>query len=168
MSIVTPAILIDFFDETIVADLVSDDGLPVPDLDTDAKLLRILDAAEGRLESACTVASIYTPSELAALTGTSLALAQEIIAGLAMAALLRRRGTAKYSEIADRVKEYEDFLDRLRKGERIFGGSDDAIDAGLPEVDGPTVAVYERLNLLPDRTQHFYPNRSSRLPIGRG
>lgn len=168
MAIVTPAIMTSFFDETIVADLVSDDGLPVPDLTTDAKLLKVLEAAEGRLESACTVASIYTPTELAALTGTSLALAQEIISSLAMAALLRRRGTAKYSEISERVQECEEFLDRLRKGERIFGGNQDAIEAGLPEVDGPTVAVYERLNLLPDRTKHFYPNRSSRLPIGRG
>jgi hypothetical protein len=168
MAIVTPAILIDFYDETIVADLVSDDGLPEPDLATNAKLLRILNAAEGRLESACTVANIYTPTELAALTGTSLALAEELISGLAMAALLRRRGTGKYSEIKERVDDCEDFLDRLRKGERLFGGESDAREAGLPSVDGPTIATYRRLNMLPDRVGHFYPNRSSRLPIGRG
>ena len=156
-----------FFDESIIADLVSDGDDQEPVLATNPKLLTLISAAEGRLESACTVANIYTPDTLAALTDNSLALLREIVCGLTMAALLRRR-PGKYSEIAERVKETEDYLDRLRKGERVFGGSTEAREAGLPQIEGPTIATYERLNLIPDRTRHFYPNRSSRLPIGRG
>jgi len=167
MAIVTPAILTSFHDETIIADLISDGGEQEPDLDNNTKLLKLLSAAEGRLESACTVANIYTPTILAALTGTSLSLCQEIISGLCMAALLKRR-PGRYQEIAEQVQEYEEYLDRLRKGERVFGGEQDNRDAGMPDIDGPTVTDYERLNLIPDRTRNFYPNRSSRLPIGRG
>jgi hypothetical protein len=167
MSIVTPAIMTYYHDETIIADLVSDTGEQEDDLSTNAKLLAIISAAEGRVESACTVANIYTPATLAALTGNSLALLQEIVSNLAMITLLKRR-PGKYAELADQAKAYEEYLDRLRKGERVFGGSEDNREAGLPEIDGPTVTTYERLNLLPDRTQNFYPNRSSRLPIGRG
>jgi len=156
-----------FYDESIVADLVSDGGEQDPTLSDNPKLLTLLSAAEGRLESACTVAAIYTPTSLAALTGNSLALLQEIICGLTMAALLRRR-PGKYDEIRETTKEYEEYLDRLRKGERVFGGATENRDAGVAEVDGPTVAQYERLNMIPDRTQHFYPARSSRLPVGRG
>lgn len=167
MSIVTPEILTQFHDERIIGDLVSDTGEQVADLDTDTKLLKLIQSAEGRVESACTVANLYTPAVLAALTGNSLALYQEIVSGLTMAALLKRR-PGEYAAIVEQVAEYEEYLDRLRKGERVFGDSDDNREAGLPDIDGPTTAVYERLNLLPDRTRHFYPNRASRLPTNRG
>lgn len=165
MPIATPASMIQFYDETIVADLVSDTGEQAEDLEENAKLSKLLSAAQGRLESACTVAAIYTPESLAAMTGTSLALLEEIICGLTMAALLRRR-PGRYSEIAEQVKDYEDYLDRLRKGERIFGGAAENRAASLPDVDGPTVATYQRMNLMIDRTR-FYPSRGSRLPLGR-
>lgn len=167
MPLATPEILMQFHDETIVADLVSDGGDQEPSLHDNPKLLKLLAAAEGRVESACTVANIYTPAALAALTGNSLALLQEVICGLTMTLLLKRR-PGKYAEIAERLKEYEEYLDRLRKGERVFGGSEEAREAGLPQIEGPTVATYQRLNLVPDRTHNFYPSRSSRLPIGRG
>ena len=83
-----------------------------------------------------------------------------------MSSLLRRR-PGRYSEIAESVKEYEEYLDRLRKGERIFGGAIENRQDGLPDIDGPTIATYERLNLIPDRTHNFYSSRSSRLPIDR-
>ena len=166
MSIVTPAIMTYFHDETIIADLVSDTGVQEPSIGTNVKLLSIIAAAEGRVESACTVANIYTPEILAALTGNSLALLQEIVSNLAMVALLKRR-PGRYAELLEQAKAYEEYLDQLRQGERVFGGSVDNREAGLPDIDGPTITTYERLNLIPDRTQHFYPNRESRLPIGR-
>lgn len=168
MSYATAETMTRFYDETIVADLVSDGGDQEPDLENNPKLTTLLAAAEGRLESACTVANIYTPTTLAALTGNSLALLQEIVCGLCMASLLRRRQASEYSEIAEQVQGYEDHLDRLRKGERVFGGSEENRNAGEPDIDGPDTATYERLNMLPDRTRNFYPNRASRLPIGRG
>lgn len=167
VPLATPDEMVMFYDENVVADLVSDDGDQETSLATNATLLKMLSAAEGRVESACTVAGIYTPDNLALLTGSSLSLLQEIVCAIAMANLLRRR-PGKYSEIAESVKEYEEYLDRLRKGERIFGGATEVREAGVVNVDGPTIATYEKLNLIPDRTQHFYPNRSSRLPIGRG
>jgi len=164
----TPQDMIRYYDETIVADLVDDGGEGVADLMNDPTLLAILDSASGRVESACAVANLYKPDDLAALAGPSKALLAELVCDLAMVRLLKRRQGTKYQELRDQVKDAEEHLDRIRKGERIFGGMAEVREAGLPQVEGPTTATYERLNLIPDRTRNFYPARSTRQPIGRG
>jgi phage gp36-like protein len=168
MAYATPQDLTHFYDESIVADLVDDGGEGVADLKTNPTLLALLDSASGRVESACSVASLYSPEDLAALSGTSKALLTELVCDLAMIRLLRRRQTTKYEELRNQIQDAEEYLDRLRKGERIFGGMAEVREAGLPAIEGPSIATYERLNLIPDRTRNFYPHRSSRLPIGRG
>jgi hypothetical protein len=167
MAHATPEDLIHFHDEMVVSDLLSDSGEPIVDLANHPGLLALLRAAAGRVEAACSVANLYQPKELAQLAGNSEALLKEIECDLAMIRLLRRR-PGKYEAIQAQVKDAEDYLDRLRKGERIFGGIAEVREAGLPQVEGPSIATYERLNLIPDRTKHFYPHRSGRLPIGRG
>lgn len=162
-----------FFDETVLGDLLSDDGTPVApgELAENAKLLAILDAAAGRIDSAATVARLYDPADLAALALTpspASALLKELNCTLAMARLLKRRaGSRHQEEFEDAVKDAEEFLERLRKGERVFGLEANR-EAGLPTIDGPTAIDYQRLNLLPDRTLHYYPARANRLPLGRG
>jgi len=167
MSHATPEDLVRYHDEMVIADLLSDSGEPIADLTSHPTLLALLQSAAGRVEAACSVSNLYQPEELAALTGNSEALLKEIESDLVMIRLLRRR-PGKYEAIGAQVKDAEDYLDRLRKGERIFGGIAEVREAGLPQIEGPSIATYERLNLIPDRTHHFYPHRSGRLPIGRG
>jgi hypothetical protein len=155
------------YDERTIKDLLSDTGEPIADLTGNTALTALLEAASGRVEAALLVARIYSTDQLAALTGNSLALLKDIVCDLTMAKLLRRR-PEKYG--ADAIKaasqEAEEYLDRLRKGERLFD-IDANITAGLPKVEGPSTLDYEWLNLIPDRTQRFYPARMRRLPLGR-
>ena len=169
MAYADAADLLARFDERIIADLASDTGEPVGDITNDMKVDAALDDASGKVDSALTVATIYTPTELTALEGGSLALLKRITCELAMVFLIRRRqenmGNEELNQIGVQAEEY---LDRLRKGERVFGGSEAQQGAGLPTIDGPSVAQYTRMNLIPDRTRNFYPLRGTRLPIGRG
>jgi hypothetical protein len=84
--------------------------------------------------------------------------------------LVQRRFDKLSSEYwTEREKWCEDYLDRLRNGQRLFLASPaDLVGAGQPSVDGPTAVEYAYLNLLPDRVENFYPNRGQRLPLGRG
>ncbi len=159
------------YDTRIIQDLASDTGTAVSSgaLATDAKVAAALDDASGRIDSALTVARIYSTDDLDDLTGNSLALLKRITCELAMAFLISRRQEKLLDgSVAEVEQKSEDYLDRLRKGERLFGEAESAKDAGLPSVDGPTAVQYNELNLLPDRTRNFYPSRASRLPLGRG
>lgn len=159
--------LIARYDEQTVKDLLSDTGEPIADLGGDERLSALLESASGRVEAALLVAKHYNANDLEGLTGNSLALLKDIVCDLTMARLLRRRPEKFGGEaIANVAKEAEDYLDRLRNGDRIFDVPARQ-EAGLPSIDGPTALDYERLNLIPDRTKNFYPVRGRRLPIGR-
>jgi len=169
MAFATPSDLVARFDERIVRDLASDSGDPIArqQVATNAVLLAALADAQGRIVSAVTVARHYSEEDLEALTGSSAALLTRLTCELAMAYLLRRRQEKYADEQYQRLREdAEDYLDRLRKGERLFG-LDANLDAGLPTIDGPTATTYQRLNMLPDRVHNYYPHRVTRLPIGR-
>ncbi len=167
MAHATPADLTDRFDARTIADLASDTGEPVENLNTDAKVLAALDDASGRFEAAVLVSNLYSTTDLSGLTGNSLALKKRIVCDLAMVNLLRRR-PERFG--AEAIKAAEDsgeaYLEMLRKGQRLFD-VDAAQDAGLPDIDGPTTIQYSTLNLIPDRTKNFYPFRATRLPTDR-
>ena len=159
--------LVKRFDERTLADLASDSGAPVPDLSTDDKITAALSSASGRINSAVMQSNLYTAVELAALTGDDLEFLVDLTCELAMAWLVRRRPSPDTAEWAKALFERtEETLDRLRQGHNLFNILVKK-EAGQPEVDGPTSVDYERLNLIPDRTRNFYPNRATRLPIGR-
>lgn len=166
-------------DERVLQDLCSDTNTPIEDLSTDDRIVSSLQSGGGRVEAACRVASIYTIDQLEELelesspgvyvNANALALYKDIVCQLALVKLLRRR-PEKYADdaITEMKAEAEEYLDRLRKGERLFSIEDAPHPgAGLPTIDGPTAITYQRLNMIPDRTKNFYPARKSRLPIGR-
>ncbi|MCP4539915.1 MAG: hypothetical protein GY832_22475 [Chloroflexi bacterium] len=157
------------FDARTIKDLASDTGEPAGSVDNDIVTAALEDGA-GRIRSAATVARIYSDDDLDALTGDSLSLIKRLNCELAMAYLMGRR-PEKYGDEDGGFKQVkqdvDDFLDRLRKGERLFGVEAN-LNAGLPTIDGPSAVTYDRLNLIPDRTQNFYPHRGTRLPLGRG
>ena len=155
--------LASFFDERIIADLVSDSGDPDDSWNANPKLATLLAAASGRVEAACTVANHYLVADLAALTGNSLSILKDITCTLTMAMLIRRRQGRYVEEYKEKIQEAEEYLDRLRKGERVFGVSANQ-GAGEIDIQGPTTATYTKLNLIADRTQHYYPTRGRRMP----
>ena len=147
------------FDERVIADLASDSGEPVGDLSSDATVEAALDDASGRIDAAVTVAQHYTPTQLAALTGTDLALLKRLTCELAMLFLMGRRQESWLGNDYERLeKRVEDQLDRLRRGERLFGLEANR-NAGLPTIDGPTTTQYDNLHLLRGRVHNFYPER---------
>lgn len=160
--------LIERYDERIVRDLLSDDGVPVSKkLTTVDRLTSQLTAASGRVEAAALCGKLYTTEQLEALTGNSLALLKELVCDLTMIRLIMRR-PEKFDDEHRKVlrEETEEYLSMLRKGERLFD-IDANIEAGLPSIDGPTATTYQRLNMIPDRVKNYYPARATRLPIGR-
>ncbi|HWA97911.1 MAG TPA: hypothetical protein VG713_05440 [Pirellulales bacterium] len=164
----TAADLVGRFDSRDIAELASDTDEPVADISTDPNVSLALDDASGRIEAALLVSGQYTVDQLSSLTGNAKALLCRLTCELAMAMLVGRR-PEKYSSdmFVALVQHAEDQLELLRKGVNLFNITTN-VDAGLPKVDGPSAVTYQRLNLLPDRTRNYYPNRSSRLPLGRG
>jgi hypothetical protein len=159
--------LIVFYDEQTIKDLLSDDETAVTDLSANAKLSALLLAASGQVEAACGVSDLYTPTQLAAFTGNAQSLLKQIVCTLCMVMIARRRPEKFGSEYWQAVrKEAEEYLDRLRKGERLFD-SEARREAGLPTIDGPTSVDYDNLRLIPSRVRNYFPAVGHRLPVGR-
>ena len=158
--------LVKRFDERDIADLASDDGTPVADLATDAKVTAALSSASGRINSAVMVADLYQAADLSGLSGDDAEFLKDITCALAMGFLLRRR-SSRYQEIyAAVVKQAEEQLELLRSGKNLFNVAE-VKSAGQPSVDGPTAAEYALQNGISDRTRNYYPARATRLPTNR-
>lgn len=154
------------FDARTLKDLVSDTGIPAVSLSANDNMDAALDDATGAIKSALMVGSQYQEDDLDALTGESAEYLKRITCEIAMAYLILRR-PEKYGKASQEVRENQQaLLDMFRSGARVFN-IDANVNAGLPSVNGPNAATYERLNMIPDRTRNFYPRRISRLPIGR-
>lgn len=137
-----------FVDWRIVADAVrDDDDAPRPlratllddTSDQGALLVDMLLTASGTLESACLARTLYTVADLAALTGATAKYLQQVVAGLTVWNLFGRRAPAagKPDEIPA-VRAASDALERLGRGETIFGLADQRT-AGV----GPTTITQD-------------------------
>lgn len=167
MAFASASDLVARYDERIVADLASDSGVPVTDISNDARIAAALDDGAGRILAACLNGQIYSEDDLDALTGSSASLLKRINCELTIVFLMGRRPEKFASdEYRQAMESAEMYLEQLRKGERLFNVAG-AKDSTVPEIDGPRVSAYNRLNLLPERCRNFYPARGTRLPIGR-
>lgn len=166
MPYATPAEMELFYDVADLKDLCSDSGTPADSLTANPILLKLLLVGSGQVDAALSMGKMYTPAQLAALTGNSLALLQRITCQVAWAHLCYRRLNQDPERYDKALEVSQKWLSRLQKGENVFA-IDVNIEAGLPTTDGPTVTDYDRLNLLPDRVKNFYPSRASRLPTNR-
>lgn len=167
MAYAVPQDLVSYYDASVVADLASDTEMPESDLNSSRIVLKLLAFASGRINSAASVAARYSAEDLALLTGDDKEVLTELCCTLAMGKLLGRRPGSQHAEAyQEHIEAAEEFLDRLRKGERVFAFEEN-VEAGLPLVDGPTTVDYTRLNLIPDRIRHYYPSRGSTIPRGR-
>lgn len=154
------------FDERTLKDLCKDDGQAETNLAGNNRMETALQDASGAIDAACQVGKMYDPCDLAAMDGTNLSLLRRITCELAMMYLIEARPDKyKGSEKALRERT-EGYLDRLRKGERVFNITVNT-DAGVPSLAGLDRFQYDDQNWIPDRMPGFYPSRVQRLPIGR-
>lgn len=163
MPYATPADLLKRFDARTLGDLAADDGKRiVPSaLLSDANVASALDDASGEIEAALLQGARYSALDLTNLTGNSKQYLARICCEIAFGLLWRRRPWADDQQRLEAIKRADEHLERLRKGERVF----DIVaveQAGLPDVTGVTLADLQNLNLLRDRTRHYYPARAPR------
>ena len=171
MAYGAPADLILRFDANDIASMISDTGVPVDlgDLDTNGVLLALLADSSGRIDAAAMVGGLYTTSDLAGMTGNSAALLTALCCDLTMVRLIRRRpGKVSVDDTAKMVEEVENYLDRLKKGERVFGNVAAAITAGQADSELPTAGELYLENRIDSRVQNFYPTIGQRRPVGLG
>lgn len=150
-----------------INDLCNDEGhrQSLPELLTNANLSAALDDASGAIDAALVVGKRYSVADLTGLTGNNLALLKRITCDLAMSFLYERN--PRQADEATKARELAMmFLKKLSDGENVFN-LDAPKAASLPTIDGPSSVDYARLNLMPDRTKHFYPSRGQRLPTDR-
>lgn len=152
------------FDERSLAEIVADDDTAVDlgDLSTDTNMLAALDDASGLVDAALLSVQQYTPADLTALTGTSLALLKRLVCTQALLFLKQRRGGGYPSE-ADAIerdqKWVDDILTRLKRGANVFN-IPATLSASEPSREIITVGSVERSQLMRQRTHNYYPATS--------
>ena len=128
-----------YYDRRRVAQLVTDDGRPPPEstVDSHPVVAAMLRAASDEAAAACGVGKKYTPLDLATLAGGTDAgssLLKQIVCHIAFGLLLARRGLAadEFGKLAPMWKWAQGYLDLLRNCDRVLGGVEGVLDAGLP------------------------------------
>ena len=138
---------LNFIDARVIGDAIGDQGIrvTVAAIPTHPVWLALLDAAAGEIEAAIHAGERYRPADLTALlavtppattvnvSGRKL---QALNAGIATGMALERRQPV--GPMPDLVKRCADQLDRLRKGEWIFGFVETAEAGSGPNRMDPT------------------------------
>lgn len=161
--------LIARYDVDLIGDLATDDR-ETQDRDSVASNVKVATAladASGEVEVAMQAGGRYTVAQLQSLTGNSANHLKQIVCGLAMAALYRRRPEAARREtIEDLTRDSREAIKSLRRGENVFGIVEH-IDASVPELTGPSAIDIESRNDLSVRMNRYFPSPASRLPRGQ-
>lgn len=160
MSYATATDYLARYDARVAGDLVDDneDQQSASDLLTDDVLQAMLDDASGDIEAALGVGGLYTPTDLAALTGNAAKHLIRICCDIAHVYLLRRRGLIPTDEHKAAIELAEAHLERLRSGQNVFNIANRE-DAGIIDTTGPSLVDFGNMNLIRDRTRNYYPDR---------
>jgi hypothetical protein len=160
----TVADMLSFFDRNTIADLLSDTGTPAEDLPSNAVLLQLLSAARGEVELSLTVAEQYSSADLDGLTGYAADVEKKLECTICLGNLLTRRPGSDHEEVFESHIEWaQDILEKLRLGQRVFGGAVAQQAAGLVSVVGPSSFDTDRLHLITRHT-NFFPHRRPYTP----
>jgi hypothetical protein len=123
----TVAQAVQFWDVRVCADLCNDSDVTATvtpaNIGTNPIALLLMSRASGRIDSACSVANRYQPSDLAKLVatgGTGADFLSGMVADLWFGALVRRRPD-KGIDVPKEYEEAERLLEQLRHGELIYG-----------------------------------------------
>lgn len=161
--------LIARYDVDLIGDLATDDRETLDrDLVADnVKVATALADASGEVEVAMQAGGRYTVENLQTLAGNSQNHLKQIVCGLAMAALYRRRPEAARREtIEDLTRDSREAIKSLRRGENVFGIVAN-IEATVPDIVGPSAIDIESRNDLSFRMNRYFPSPASRLPRGQ-
>lgn len=155
--------LLDRFDNRLLADLARDDGTPEANLAQNPRVLSALADASGEVRSAILQGKRYTLEDLVNLDPDDAAFLKRLVCTRAVLNLAAARvgvfGEENYRAAQQWVEEK---LGQLARGERIFA-SPAAQEAGLPKTEGPLLVEIQRMNLLVDRCEGYYPHRGERM-----
>lgn len=159
MAYATPDDLLMRKDARTIGQLVADDDTQEDStaLQTDESVLQALQDASDRVDAACLMAGRYQPSDLSGMQGSGVSLLKHIVCALAATYLRRRRGYE-----GDEWPEYQEALDELekiRKGEEIFGSVQAVIDDAQVIVDPLNAVIQQRQNLPSAVASPFFPSR---------
>jgi len=157
----TGAEFLNRYDARLVGDLVSDTGTPVApnDLSTNTVLLALLDDASAAVDAAVFVGNRYTPAQMASLSTTAASFVRRLVCDLGLIFLKRRRGRFDNEKDAALLKECNETLDALRKGDDLLmlSGQTEAAASTIELVNPQLVRVPNR-STIRNRTRNYYPN----------
>lgn len=156
----TPADLAQRYDVRTLLELPSDtnEAIDSGDLDDNAILLMVLEDASGQVEAALLAGQRYSAADLEDLTGNPLGLLKRLVCQIAFTFLEERRGGLDPDQFEKRMQWPNDMLDRLRRGENIFGITE-VLEASVPSREVATPASVEAAGLMRSRVNHYYPNQ---------
>jgi phage gp36-like protein len=137
----TVADLFNFKDWRQIADWCTDTeirptrpALSDPTTPVGAVVAELLLSASGEVESACLVGKRYTPAELASLTGSTKRLLVAVVCAITLYRAAERRNPLTAPKEVPGYQAAKEQLELLRKGEAVFGLSQQ-MEAGI----GPSV-----------------------------
>ena len=121
----------------------------------------------GEFRAALSVAGMYDEEQLGNLTSDSLSLAKRIVCELALSFLYSRRGGEARETVKELRLSSEEYLDRLRKGERLFSINESKVkeQAGQASLIEPSVVELRNLNGVTHRARVYFGNVASRQHI---
>lgn len=159
------------YDWREIGDLISDSNEQISVVDQitvgttpNGLLLQILSDAGGDVEAALLASGRYENTDLFDLAGNSASLLKRIICEIAIAYIYERKPFYKSERTEQYSKAKEGHLKRLADGVNVFN-LPLLIEAGMPDVTGPSTIDYQNLNLTTDRCTNYYPRRA--LPFSR-
>ena len=122
----------------------------------------------GEFRAAISVAGMYDEDQLERLTDDSLSLAKRIVCEMAASFLYSRRGGEARETVKELRASAEEYLDRLRKGERLFSLREEdktKEEAGRPTLMEPTVVELRNLNGVTQRARVYFGDVARRQHI---
>jgi phage gp36-like protein len=159
----SPADMKTRYDVRVLQELCSDSDtrISIGGLDTNERLLAALADASGLVESACFAGKAYQPTDLAALTGVSLAYLKRLVCDLAMGCLFLARPDRK-GEPPKSTELALERLEQMRRGEMVFGLREQQ-GAGLLDCHIEPASEVEARKGIVVEMGRFFSRRNNRL-----
>jgi len=164
MSFASANDLVERYDYRLIGDLCSDEmsELTLGQVLAEAKVSSALNDGAGEILVCLQSGGNYDESDLEELDGLNQSHLIRVNCDIAMANLIQRRPNKVNVEVAEKICEKaREHLNRLRKGENIFG-IPAKVEAGNLSVSHMSSVQIESLNLIPDRMQRYFPGQEQR------
>lgn len=167
MGFATPTDFTTCYDFRLIGDLITDEldaveDLTVEEVQANAKVQAVLNQSSGEIVTNLIVGGRYTEADLTGLSGYSRDHLIRINCDIAMGLLIQRRPNKINQEVAASITDQaRKHILAMRKGENVFG-IPEIVEAGNLTILNQTPTSIERLNLLPDRMNRFFPDQQQR------